>query len=278
MKSGHFSNMEVFDFLEYREFIKSKIYINQRAKRGTLSALADSIPCQTSYLSRVMAGEADLSLEQADSAGKFLGLSTDENSFFLNLVQYSRAGTKSLKEHFKNVILTAKEDRLNLQKRVALKQVLSKEDQLVYYSHWYYAAVHVITGIPAFQTKAAMAREIGLPLHKLTEILEFLIQTKLVKESSDGKFVTAEGKIHLKKTASMILRHHSNWRTQAIRSMERDLDSGIHYSVLLNTSKKDAEILRRMIAKFIEEFMRVVHPSEDEEMNCLNIDFFNPKV
>lgn len=76
----------------------------------------------------------------------------------------------------------------------------------------------------------------------------------------------------------MILRHHSNWRMQAIRSMEKDLESGIHYSVLLNTSKKDAEILRSMIAKLIEEFINVVRPSEDEEINCLVIDFFNPKT
>ena len=76
----------------------------------------------------------------------------------------------------------------------------------------------------------------------------------------------------------MILRHHSNWRTQATRSMEKDLESGVHYSVLFNTSKKDADVLRGMVAKFIEDFMKVVHPSEDEEMNCLVLDFFGPKA
>jgi hypothetical protein len=75
----------------------------------------------------------------------------------------------------------------------------------------------------------------------------------------------------------MILRHHTNWRIQAVRSMEKDLESGIHYSVLLNTSKKDAELLRNRIAKFIEDFMKLVHTSEDEEMNCFIIDFFKPK-
>jgi uncharacterized protein (TIGR02147 family) len=269
---------EIYSFTDYRLYIKYKIYNGDRAKRGELSALAEAIPCQSSYLSRVMSGESDLSLEQADSAGKHMGLSQDENSYFLNLVQYSRAGTQSLRSHFKRTITSAQEERLTLHKRVGVKQVLSKEDQATYYSLWYYAAVHVMTGIPEFQTKAAMAQELGLPQNRLAEILEFLVSARLVKEGPDGRYLTGEGKIHLKRDSHMILRHHSNWRTQAIRSMEKDLESGIHYSVLMNTSKKDAEILRGMIAKFIEDFMKVVHPSEDEEMNCLVIDFFNPKA
>lgn len=268
---------DLYSFLDYRPYIKCKIYNGDRARRGELSSLAEAIPCQTSYLSRVMSGESDLSLEQADSAARHLGLSQDETSYFLLLVQYARAGTQSLRAHFKRSITTAQEERLNLQKRVGIKQVLRPEDQATYYSLWYYAAVHVMTGIPAFQTKQAMALELGLPVSRVAEILEFLINTQLVKESGDGKYITGEGKIHLKKNSQMILRHHSNWRQQAIRSMEKDSESGIHYSVLLNCSKKDADILRSMIAKFIEDFMKVVHPSEDEEMNCLVIDFFNPK-
>lgn len=269
---------EIYAFTDYREYIKCKIYNGDRARRGELGALAEAIPCQTSYLSRVMAGTTDLSLEQADSAGKYLGLSQDENSYFLLLVQYARAGTQSLRAHFQRNIVTAQEERLSLHKRVGLKQVLSKEDQATYYSLWYYAAIHVMTGIPAMQTKVAMAQELGLPQNRVAEILEFLVSTNLVKETNEGRYITGEGKIHLKKNSRMILRHHSNWRTQAIRSMEKDLEAGIHYSVLLNTSVKDAEILRGMIAKFIEEFMKVVHPSVDEEMNCFVIDFFNPKA
>ncbi|MBP9680690.1 MAG: DUF4423 domain-containing protein [Bacteriovorax sp.] len=197
---------------------------------------------------------------------------------FLQLVQFARAGTPSLRAHFLRTIGLAQEERLNLQKRVGLKQVLSKEDQATYYSLWYYAAVHVMSGIPSLQTKSAMAQELGLPVSKIAEILEFLIAARLIKEGDDGKYITGEGKIHLKKDSKMILRHHSNWRTQAIRSMEKGLESGIHYSVLLNTSKKDAELLRSMIARFIEDFMKIVHPSDDEEMNCFVIDFFNPKA
>lgn len=63
-----------------------------------------------------MTGEADLSLEQTDSAGKYLGLSQDKNSFFLLLVQHARAGTQSLRAHFKRNIVSAQEERLILQK------------------------------------------------------------------------------------------------------------------------------------------------------------------
>lgn len=269
---------EIFSFTCYREFIKCKIYMGERARRGELSALAKIIPCQNSYLSRVMSGESDLSLEQADNVGNYFGLSSDENTYFLTLVQYARAGSQSLRTHFKRLITEAQEERLNLQKRVGVRQTLSKVDQVTYYSLWYYAAVHVMTGIPHLQTKSSIARELNLPLNRVSEILEFLVSTGLVIKESEERYMTGQGQIHLKKNSQMILRHHANWRSQAVRSMENDLEGGIHYSVLLNASKKDTEILRGMIAKFIEDFMKVVHPSQDEEMNCLIIDFFNPKA
>ena len=270
--------MLIFDFSTYRDFLKAKIYQKGRAQRGALSALAAAIPCQTSYLSRVMSGAADLSLEQADSVAHYFGLSPDETYFFLMLVQLARAGTASLRTQFQKVIDQAREDRLNLQKRVGVKDSISKEDQATYYSHWYFAALHVMTGIPSMQTKQAMAKELNLPLSRISEILDFLVSIGLVNEGSDGRYSTGIGKIHLKKDSPMILRHHANWRIQAIRCIEKSPDAGIHYSVLVNTSKSDSELLRSMIAQFIEKFMKVVHPSVDEEMNCFTLDFFKPEA
>jgi uncharacterized protein (TIGR02147 family) len=269
---------EIYEFFEYREFLKSRLYRGNRAQRGSLSALAGAVPCQVSYLSRVMSGAADFSAEQAESAARFLGLTSDETFYLLLLVQWARAGTASLKAQWRKRIAVAQEERVNLQKRVGVKSVIGPEDQAVYYSHWYYAAAHVMSGIPLLQTKEAMGRALGLPPSRLAEILKFLVSTGLLREEADGRFVTGVGKIHLRRDSPMILRHHANWRTQAMRSMERNPEQGVHYSVLINTSREDADRLRAMIAQFIEEFMQVVHPSPDEEMSCFALDFFKPEA
>jgi uncharacterized protein (TIGR02147 family) len=264
----------VFEFSDYRAFLLSRIHLGRRARRGALSSLARAMGCQVSYLSRVLKNGADLSLEQADLASRYFGLSPEEDEYFLLLVQHARAGTRSLREKMEKRLRDVETQRLDLQKRVGVKEGLNERDQARYYSHWYYAAVHVLTGIPALQTREAMARVLHLPMLKISEIVEFLKSAGLVREES-GKILTGLGKIHLRKDSDMILQHHSNWRYQAIQAMERDLSQGLHYSVLVNVSKVDLEKLKTHLARFIEEFMKVVHPSADEVSRCLTIDFFS---
>ncbi len=277
VESKGFSNSLVYDFSDYRAYLRSQLNRGNRARKGALGALASALPCQSSYLSRVMSGRADLSAEQADSAARHFGLSTEESYFFLLLVQLARAGTPSLRSQYQRRISQLLDERLDLQKRVGVKQTLSKADEAIYYSLWVYSAVHVMSGIPRLQSKQMMARELGLPLARISEILEFLISVNLVKGEPDGRFSTGIGKIHLQKHSPMIIRHHSNWRNQALRSLESGSEDGIHYSVLLNTSKKDEAKLRASIAQFIEEFMRVAHTSPDEVTNCFALDFFSPR-
>lgn len=269
--------MQIYECSSYREYIKAKIYVGKRAKKGALSSLAAAIPCQVSYLSRVMKESAELSLEQADRVAQYFGLSSDEGYFFLLLVQLARSGTPTLRAQFQARIDVEIEERLNLQKRAGVKQSIRIEDQATYYSQWYYAALHVMSGIPALQNKEAMSERIGLPLARVTEILQFLISIGLINQIDD-RFVTGVGRLHLKKNSPMIQRHHANWRIQAIRNIEKRSDDGIHYSVLVNTSKTDAQLLRSKIAQFIEQFMQVVHPSSDEVMSCFNMDFFEPEA
>lgn len=266
----------VYEFNDYRLFLRSLISQGSRAKRGKLSELAQSIPCQVSYVSRVMAGQTNFSLEQADSVARHIGLTEDESYYFILLVELARAGTPSLRSQFQKRINQQKEKRLNLKERVGVQYSLNREDQARYYSHWYYAAVHVMSGIPSLRTKEAMARHLGLPLSKISEMLEFLSSVGLVEFLPDGSFRTGVGRIHLEKNSPMMIRHHMNWRFQAIRDMERDLENGIHYSVLVNVSREDIERLHTMVAQFIESFMQVVHPSEDETSCCLGIDLFSP--
>jgi hypothetical protein len=78
-------------------------------------------------VSQVLNGKANFSLEQSQGINKLLIHNRDESRFFLLLVEYSRAGTESLRLHFLELIEEQMQRQLNLKERFQIKEVLSLE-------------------------------------------------------------------------------------------------------------------------------------------------------
>ena len=62
-----------FSFKDYKALLHWRIETSPRRGRGVRAALAQAMKVQSAYLSRVLNGDADLSLEQADAANTFFG-------------------------------------------------------------------------------------------------------------------------------------------------------------------------------------------------------------
>lgn len=63
------------------------------------------------------------------------------------MVEFARAGTKELKEHFELELKNLREAHLNIKERVGDSQALSDKNQSIYYSSWHYLAVHVLVSL-----------------------------------------------------------------------------------------------------------------------------------
>jgi hypothetical protein len=72
----------------------------------------------------------------------------------------------------------------------------------------------------------------------------------------------------------MISKHHTNWRMQAIQSLEREAESELHYSSVITVSEGDAVKIREALVKAIEQVRLIVKPSKDEALYCYNLDLF----
>ncbi len=261
----------VFEFREYKAFLHQAL---DGLGRGSRSQLADALKCDTAYISRVLKGGADLSLEQAESCASFLGLTSEEVHYFLLLVQEARSGTTPLKKYFRAQMDRIHQERLDLKNRLSFKKALGTEDQAIYYSTWIYAAVHVLVAVPQFQSKEALARALDLPLSKIAEVVEFLLRLGLVTQKG-GKLGPGETSIHLGSDSPMIYRHHSNWRLQAMNSMEQGALEDLHYSSVVSLSADDVPKSRAILVRAIEEIRSVVRSSGDETALCYCIDLFS---
>ena len=92
-------NKSVYEFLTYKAYLKYKTD-NKLGHWGLKGKLAQHIGCQGTYLSQVLKGTAELSLEQAFLASDFFGHTEEEKKYFILLHQKDRAGNKDLKKFF----------------------------------------------------------------------------------------------------------------------------------------------------------------------------------
>ncbi|MGE3263298.1 MAG: TIGR02147 family protein [Bacteriovoracia bacterium] len=261
-----------FAYLDYRNYLKDRLPVTGTT-RGQRSKLAAALGLQTAFVSRVLHGEAEFSLEHAMTINRFLGHTEGESEFFVLLIQWGRAGTAELKAYWKRKLDAILEQRQIVAERIQIKETLNSEDQMTYYSAWYFSAVHIMLMVPRWQTASALAEYLQLPLAQVNRVLEFLVGVSLAKEEA-GKFTIGKNRIHLGKNSPILPRHHSNWRMRGMQSMERFSGEDLFYSGPISLSEADAKKIREMLLSFLEQKEKLIEPSPEETVFCLGIDYF----
>lgn len=265
---------DVFQFEDYKVYLNNRLDDPTRGGgRGSRSRLSVSLGCQTAYTAQVLKGSAHFSLEQGEAANEFLGHNEEEGNYFLLLIQKARAGTPKLRHRFERELARIKEARLILKNRFGVQSILSREAQTQYYSAWYYAAIHALASVPRFRTAGPIAKHLGVEAGKIQEALTFLSEVGILMETKDG-YSIGTARLHLGADSPLISKHHTNWRLQAIRSLERAEPDDLHYSSVVSLSEKDRALIRELLVKTLEQIKATVRASKEECVQCLSLDFF----
>lgn len=264
---------DLFKYTDYKLYLRDKFYTYPSHGHGLQAKVAEVCGCNPSYISQVLNGAPNLTLEQAVAISDWLGHSKLEGKYFLTLVQISKAGSLALKKVFQEEAQELKQSSLNIKKRVRIDTDLTTEEQSTYYSEWTYAAIHVALTIPNLRTVEAIANHFQLSNKKVHKILKFLDSVHLAKREGE-QYLPTKTQLHLASDSVMIPKHHANWRFKAVRSIEEQEGVDLHYSTVVSLSRKDFEKLHGNLLKMIEEFQSVVKPSPEEELASFNLDFF----
>lgn len=267
---------DVFSYLSYKVYLQDWLKSKPHQGYGLRAKMAESLRCQQAYISQVLNSHAHFNLEQAEALSYYLEHTNEERHFFLLLVQRERAATQTLKKYFQDQMEQLTQKRLVLKERLEVKKTLNIKDQAVYYSAWYYAAVHVALSIPDLQTHEALAKRFGLPFSKISKIIQFLISVNLATQEK-GRLKIGTSRIHLADDSPLIARQHANWRLKALESMDKTEERDLHYSSVITLSENDVLRIKSMLVKWITETKAVIRDSKEEEIHCFNIDFFRVK-
>lgn len=263
----------VYEFSDYKAYVEAWIRSSPGGGRGIRTQLAERMRCHLTYVSQVLSGPGHFSLEQGLALNSLFDHGEDESEFFILLLEHARAGTPELQRYFQRKIQKILDQRLILKNRFQDKKTLNATDQAIYYSDWIYCAVHMSVLVSSLRSPRALARYLGTSLAKTRRALEFLETVGLVQKA-EGGFQGTETRIHLASDSPLIAKHHSNWRLQAIRSLDRESMSELHYSSVIGISRENLPKVRELLVKAIEQIRAIVRDSKDEEIYCYALDLF----
>jgi uncharacterized protein (TIGR02147 family) len=260
------------NYSDYKVFLRAYI-ADSKGSRGASSAMADAAGCNRSYFSQVLNSHVHLTPEQALPLAQFMNLPPARERYFCLLVDHARAGTKKLRERIEKDLAAIRTEEETLDLRFKTKKLEPGERELFYYSSWIYAAAHVLTSVPAFQTEEALAQRIGLPLHQVQYVLAELEKYQLVQRKGP-RWVLREGDLHVGRGSLLNSVNHSNWRNQAVLDSQKPGTESVHYTSVASMSLEDFKRLKAMVLQFIDESRVIVAASPEEDVVCTTIDFF----
>jgi uncharacterized protein (TIGR02147 family) len=264
--------MSVFNFEDYRAFIRKRVDAMPRKGHGEFRKMAEFLGIQTSMLSQIMAGHREMNAETAASLCEYFGLNDLESDYFLCLVQIERAGSARLKAQLRRQLEMLHARSAEVEKRVSKTHELDDTARATFYSQWYYSGIRLLTAIEGMTSIDAIVQRVRLPRGAVARAVEFLLSHGLC-QSKNGKLSYGPQSTHIGANSPLVTRHHLNWRLKAMENLEGLKPSELVFTSPVVVSVKDAEIIRRKLLDAIEDCVKVVDQSPSERLMCLNVDW-----
>ncbi len=265
--------MTIFDHSNYKEYIKKLIAQMPRKGRGQLSKLAQELTVNSTVISQIFKGDRHLSPEQGLKVSKYFGFNELEEKYFITLIHKERAGTKNLSDFYKKeekkLLLKAQQVKTRIQKH----KVISEEHKAQFYSEWYYSGIRMLSALPTHNTIDDFADYFNLNRGLVTKVLDLLISTGLCIEEN-GRISVGPQNTHIDNKSLFVNSHRRNWKLKSLQAMNNNNDSDLFYSSPMSLSKEDRLKIREELLQAIDKVLKKVHKSKEEELVCLNIDWF----
>lgn len=263
---------ELYKFHNYREFLR-KAFPGKGDRRGQRQALAETLNCQTSFVSLVLTDRAHFNEDMIFATAHFLNLNAVEKEFLMLIYHHERAASKNLKNHYQSKIKSILEQRKEIKSRVPETAELPIEIQAQFYSSWLYSAVLTAIMNPQIRTLDALSKKLKISERSLAEVLEFLTQWQFVKKTISG-YEPHRHRLHLTSQSPFITQHHRNWLLEAMRFLNEKQETDFNYSGAISLSKSDLAAIREILLNAVSNIEKQIAPSPDEEMVGIAISCF----
>lgn len=265
----------IYEFDNYKKFMQNWLQMQPKKGRGLAVKISEYLSISTVLFSQIFNGDKNLSLEHSILLADYLGLQREERGYFLLLVNYEKAGSQKLRDHFRIEIKSIQELKLENLKEIIKQDIkLGEADKAIFYSSWLYSAIRLQVSIDGFNSVDKIAEKFSIPRQEALKKLEFLVEKKLCVLDKTG-YQMGPQRTHLEADSPFVKQRQISWRLKAFEKMEQADKNQLFYTAPMSISKEHYVELRKRITEVIAELNQKVTEKKPEKLSVLNIDLFD---
>jgi uncharacterized protein (TIGR02147 family) len=267
-----------FKHEHYRPLLRSLVEEQKKHPviRLTYQALAEEIHVQKSYLSRVIAEQAELNADQIYLATKALRLDANQSRFFILLAERDRSALKERREELTKEIARLREESLKTQSHMDDRIVVDDSQKLLnYYLDPLHQVVHIALSVKDLGRKwEILSQLLQIPETKLREVLRRLEDYGLVK-FQNGEYAVTSRNLHLPKENPLYPFYLDAIRSRATERLR--LISGpstYAFSAVFSADAATRENIQKNFLVFLKQAQGDVSKAPAEGVYQMNFDLF----
>lgn len=258
--------------MDYRQILKQH-FETRRAKNNRYSqrAFARDLELSPGYLTQVLKGDRNLSVEKAAKIVKQLKFGNAEMEIFLEAVQLANRSTPSFRAFLEN-------KSKSLVRMFTPKHAYLNERNFRHISDWYYGAILALSEVKGFKiTSETVAARLGISPKQSQEAMDYLVHVGLLKENELGQVCPNEALVKVASIPSSAIRkHHEQFLKKARQALYRDRpeDRDISGTTLAVNPNKLPEA-KALIEEFREKLAAcLTDPGENSAVYRLSLQLF----
>jgi len=264
--------IDIFSFSHYKIFIKNYQKSLPKEGWGFVGHLAKVLHVNSTYVSQVLNGDKNFTLEQGLEVCHTLGLNDLQMEYFLSLLNYERAGTIKLKNYYEGQRQEIFKRSELVSHRIKKAVELGQEQKAYYYSDPFIIILKLLSSLENFNSLEEMAAYLNLPVANLSSHFNFLIENGLIIQDENG-LKSGITRTHLKADEPLVQRHHTNWRLYATHHYQKLTSEELAFTAPLTISEKDFARAKKEILALISSLSQLVGDSKGEIPAVLTIDW-----
>lgn len=266
--------MTVFEFEEYKSYLKERLRQMPKGGRGELQKISKHLRMHSTRFSHVFHGHEHLTLEQGIGLASYLGLNELESEYFMVILQLAKAGTTELRAFFEKKRKQLHDRSTQLAERLPSERKLTDSEKAIFYSNWFYSAIRLSCSLPEAQNVDTLSQRFSIPRDKASEALDFLLATGLCVRGAGGAIRMGPKSTHLEARSPLVSRLHSNWRIKAMERHPALSADELAFTSPMSIEAKDVAAIREVLLQMIEKAAAHADTDQADALYCLNVDWF----
>lgn len=276
-------SLEIYSQQNYKDVIRSQLKEQQKKNRSlTLKKLADLIPVQYTYLSKVMNHDQyHLNEDHLFTICKALSLPPEETEYLLTLRAWSVVQDSERKKHLLGQLENKRrEKKLNIKQKESDTEKLSTE--MGYLLNPLCIVVHVAMSNQILRKNPqTLCSKLGITVKQLKEILKVLALNDLVELENDQLTVKATKQLqfHLGRNHPLMRVHQNLLKTAVINRLNQTDEEEKHsFMVTFTSNREDFMKIKEEYQNFLKKVETIARrsqrPQDHQEVYHMNFDFF----